>query len=120
MLSRLLISLAFCLTTIHRLTRIGGRSPLPCIGVTYVINEPCIGVKDHTCVEVCPVDCIHPTNEEPDWDDHEQLYINPDECIDCDACVEVCPVDAITPEDEVPEEWRKFIQINAAYYTPSD
>jgi ferredoxin len=85
--------------------------------MTYVINEPCIGVKDHTCVEVCPVDCIHPTKEDPDWDDHDQLFIDPDECIDCDACVEVCPVDAITPEGEVPEEWQKFIQINAEYYS---
>jgi NAD-dependent dihydropyrimidine dehydrogenase PreA subunit len=33
-----------------------------------VINEPCIGVKDNSCVEVCPVDCIHPTPDEPDND----------------------------------------------------
>ena len=70
--------------------------------MTYVITEPCIDVKDLTCVEVCPVDCIHPTEEEPDFDDHRQLYIDPAECIDCDACVEVCPVDAIFPEDQVP------------------
>ena len=69
--------------------------------MTYVITEPCIDVKDLTCVEVCPVDCIHPTEEEPDFDDHRQLYIDPAECIDCDACVEVCPVDAIFPEDQV-------------------
>jgi NAD-dependent dihydropyrimidine dehydrogenase PreA subunit len=56
--------------------------------MAYVINEPCIGVKDNSCVEVCPVDCIHPTPDEPDWGDHEQLYIDPEECIDCDACVE--------------------------------
>ena len=84
--------------------------------MTYVINEPCIGVKDHTCVEVCPVDCIHPTNEEPDWDDHEQLYINPDECIDCGACEPVCPVSAIFPEDAVPDEWKHFIEEDAAYF----
>jgi NAD-dependent dihydropyrimidine dehydrogenase PreA subunit len=84
--------------------------------MTYVINEPCIGVKDHSCVEVCPVDCIHPTRDEPDWDDHEQIYIDPEECIDCDACVEACPVDAITPEDQVPPEWQRFIQINSDYF----
>jgi NAD-dependent dihydropyrimidine dehydrogenase PreA subunit len=84
--------------------------------VTYVINEPCIGVKDASCTEVCPVDCIHPTPEEPDWEREEQLYIDPDECIDCDACVEACPVDAITSEDEVPAEWRPFIERNAAYF----
>jgi NAD-dependent dihydropyrimidine dehydrogenase PreA subunit len=84
--------------------------------VAYVINEPCIGTKDTSCVEVCPVDCIHPTTDDPDWGDHEQLYIDPAECIDCDACVEACPVDAITPEDQVPPEWKQFIETNAAYY----
>src|SRR3954468_24529272 len=70
--------------------------------MAYVINEPCIGTKDNSCVEVCPVDCIHPTPDEPDYDTEEMLYIDPEECIDCDACVEACPVDAITPEDMVP------------------
>lgn len=82
--------------------------------MTYVITEPCIGVKDASCVDVCPVDCIHATDDDP------QFYIDPDECIDCDACVEACPVDAITPEDQVPEEWRKYIEINAAYYRARD
>ena len=82
--------------------------------MTYVITEPFIDVKDLTCVEVCPVDCIHPTEEEPDFEDHRQLYIDPAECIDCDACVEVCPVDAIFPEDQVPDGQEKFTEINAA------
>jgi NAD-dependent dihydropyrimidine dehydrogenase PreA subunit len=84
--------------------------------VAYVINEPCIGAKDASCVDVCPVDCIHPTPDEADWTEHEQLYIDPAECIDCDACVEACPVDAITPEDMVPPEWQGFIKVNADYY----
>src|SRR6516162_7115116 len=57
--------------------------------MTYVIAEPCIGTKDLSCVEVCPVDCIHPTQDEPGFDDEAQLYIDPEECIDCDACVAV-------------------------------
>jgi ferredoxin len=84
--------------------------------LTYVISEPCIGVKDATCTEVCPVDCIHPTREEPEFEEASQLYIDPEECIDCDACVEVCPVDAITPEDSVPEQWARFTEVNAAYF----
>jgi NAD-dependent dihydropyrimidine dehydrogenase PreA subunit len=84
--------------------------------LTYVINEPCIGEKDASCVEVCPVDCIHPTPDEPEFEKAEMLYIDPEECIDCDACVEPCPVDAITPEDEVPAEWQHFIERNAAYF----
>lgn len=84
--------------------------------MTYVINEPCIGTKDVSCTEVCPVDCIHPTPEEADFESVDQLFIDPEECIDCDACVEACPVDAITAEDSVPPEWQKFIAINADYY----
>jgi ferredoxin len=84
--------------------------------MAYVINAPCIGVKDSSCVEVCPVDCIHPTPDEPGFEAADQLYIDPEECIDCDACVEACPVDAITPEDMVPPEWHAYIELNAAYY----
>ena len=58
--------------------------------MAYVITQPCIGTKDASCVEVCPVDCIHSR------DDAEQYFINPDECIDCGVCAEVCPVEAIT------------------------
>lgn len=84
--------------------------------MAYVINEPCIGTKDTSCVDVCPVDCIHPTVDEPDFATAEQLFIDPEECIDCDACVEACPVDAITPLEQVPAEWEPYIELNAAYY----
>ena len=84
--------------------------------MTYVITEPCIGEKDNSCVEVCPVDCIHPTPDEAGYEDHKQLFIDPDECIDCDACVEACPVDAIYSQEQVPVEWTRFIALNAAYF----
>ena len=84
--------------------------------MAYVIAEPCIGQKDNSCVEVCPVDCIHPTPDEPDYDNVEQLYIDPEECIDCDACVEACPVDACFAEDQLPDEWAKFTEVNAQYF----
>ncbi len=84
--------------------------------VAYVIAEPCIGQKDNSCVEVCPVDCIHPTPDEPDYDAVEMLYIDPDECIDCDACVEACPVDACFAEDQLPAEWENYTQLNMQYY----
>ena len=45
-----------------------------------------------------------------------QLYIDPEECIDCDACVEACPVDAIFAEDQLPDEWKHFTKINADYF----
>ena len=93
-----------------------GRSPSYGVGVTYVIAEPCIDLKDHSCVEVCPVDCIHPTKDESDFENVRQLFIDPEECIDCDACVEACPVDAIFAEDQLPGEWQQFTKLNADYY----
>jgi ferredoxin len=84
--------------------------------MTYVIAEPCIGEKDASCTEVCPVDCIHPTQDEPGFAEAKMLYIDPEECIDCDACVEACPVDAIFPEDLLPEQWVDYTKKNAEYY----
>ena len=78
--------------------------------MTYVIAETCIGVKDASCVDVCPVDCIHTTDEAP------MYYIDPDECIDCGACEPECPVTAIFAEDALPEKWNSFIQINADFF----
>lgn len=76
----------------------------------YVITEACLGTKDKSCVEACPVDCIHGTDEDP------QLFIDPEVCIDCGACEPVCPVNAIFPDYNVPEDQQKYIQINADYY----
>ena len=81
--------------------------------MTYVIAEPCIGTKDTACVDVCPVDCIHPRKDEPAFDSVDLLYIHPDECIDCGACEPACPVQAIFTEDDLPEQWKHFTQMNA-------
>ena len=83
---------------------------------TYVICEPCIGTKDTACVDVCPVDCIHPRKDEAEFESIEMLYINPDECIDCGACQPACPVEAIFRDEDVPEKWQHFTQINADHY----
>jgi len=72
--------------------------------MTYVIAEACIGVKDRACVDVCPVDCI--------YEGEDQLYIHPDECIDCGACEPECPVTAIFPEEDVPPNQTSFIEKN--------
>ena len=73
--------------------------------MAYIIAEPCVGTCDTACVEVCPVDCIHPKKE--DWDakgydennlEDKLLYIDPEECIDCGACEPECPVEAICEE----------------------
>jgi ferredoxin len=78
--------------------------------MAYVIAQPCIGVKDKTCVDVCPVDCIHGDDDSP------QMYINPGECIDCGMCEVECPVEAIFQDMVLPEEWKHFEQINAEYF----
>ena len=79
--------------------------------MTYVITEACIGTKDHSCVDVCPVDCIH-----DDGDEDKILYIDPDECIDCGACEPACPVNAIFAEDDVPDNFKAYTEINALWY----
>ena len=82
--------------------------------MTYVISETCIDVKDKSCVEVCPVDCIIGTDED------RMLFINPTECIDCGACVDPCPVDAIYAEEDLPPEWKEYTEINGQYFSAPD
>ncbi|MET7331190.1 ferredoxin family protein [Nonomuraea sp. NPDC005650] len=86
--------------------------------MAYVITQPCVGRKEASCVEVCPVDCIHPTPDEPGYAEAEQLFIDPGECIECDACVTACPVEAVQPEWELPDAWAHFAELNARFYTP--
>src|SRR5438034_163312 len=77
--------------------------------MTYVIVEPCIGEKNSSCVDVCPVSCI--------YEAEEMYYINPDECIDCGACEPECPVSAIFTQDAVPPEWTEFIDLDKKWCT---
>lgn len=84
--------------------------------MAHIITEPCIGTKDTACVEVCPVDCIHPKKDEPDFEACEQLYIDPETCIDCGLCIDECPVKAIFTEDDTPAQWKHYVQLNAQYY----
>ena len=94
--------------------------------MTFIIVDPCVGTCDTACVDVCPVDCIHGPFDKTgagaevhaDGFNPEglQLYIDPEECIDCAACEPESPVEAIYAEDEVPEEWDKYIKINYEYF----
>jgi len=82
----------------------------------FVITDPCIGTKDTACVDVCPVDCIHPRKDEPEFAQSTMLYIHPDECIDCGACVPACPVAAIYDSpDSTPTSQKALIEANAIY-----
>ena len=77
--------------------------------MTYVIAEPCIDIKDLSCIDVCPVDCIHVGER--------MLVIDPVECIDCGACEPECPVNAIFPEESLPVEWAGYTAVDAVWYT---
>ncbi len=73
--------------------------------MTYVVAEPCFGCKYTDCVVVCPADCFH--------EGEQMLYINPDDCLDCDACRPECPVEAIFYEEDIPKQWEGYIALNA-------
>ena len=82
----------------------------------FVITDPCIATKDAACVDVCPVDCIHPRKDEPEFESTTILYIHPEECIDCGACVPACPVAAIYDSAEsTPASQKALIEANAVY-----
>ena len=71
------------------------------------VDRADIDIKDKSCVDVCPVDCIHEFGR--------MLVIDPEECIDCGACEPECPVEAIFPEDALPDKWEPFVKINYAF-----
>ena len=79
--------------------------------MTFVITNACVDVQDQSCIEVCPVDCIH-------FDEgHDRMcYVHPDECIDCAACESACPVGAIFADAQLPSEAAEFTAINAQWF----
>lgn len=83
----------------------------------YVVTQSCC--SDASCVFACPVNCIHPTPDEPDFRSAEMLYVDPQTCVDCGACATACPVDAITSTTRLTEDEKPFIEINADFYRQS-
>ena len=65
--------------------------------MAHVIIDTC--EKDMLCIDSCPSDAIHPLKDEGEWETASQLYINPEECMDCGACITTCPTNSIY--------WRK-------------
>ena len=78
--------------------------------MTYVVTDACLDVKDQSCIEVCPVDCILTSDED------RMVYIDPAECIDCGACVDPCPVDAIYADADVPGPMARFTELNRLWF----
>ncbi|WP_392424526.1 4Fe-4S binding protein [Barrientosiimonas humi] len=82
--------------------------------MTFVITQSCCA--DASCVSVCPVNCIHPTPDEPDFGHVDTLYVDPSVCIDCGACLDACPVGAARPADSLVGREKRFVEINAEFY----
>jgi ferredoxin len=69
--------------------------------MTHIITSLCL--RDSSCVDVCPVECIIPGKPEDKW---PWYYIDPDTCIDCGACIPECPYEAIFVEEEIPTDYQ--------------
>ena len=82
--------------------------------MAFVITQSCC--NDASCLSVCPVNCIHPTPDEPDFGKTDLLHVDPRACIDCGACADVCPVDAIAQETRLSPAQAGYAEINAAYF----
>ncbi len=82
--------------------------------MAYVITNTC--TKDEECIQVCPVDCIHPRKDEAGFEEAPQLYVSPTDCIDCGACIPVCPTNSIFALEDVPADYQSSIEVNAQYY----
>ena len=78
--------------------------------MTWVITRLCQDCVDTACVAVCPVECIYKYNGS---DLPNQLYIHPDECIDCGACEPECPWEAIFEDAQVPGVFKADSELNA-------
>jgi ferredoxin len=83
--------------------------------MAYVITDSCI--KDNLCVDSCPGDAIHPTQNEPAYETATQLYINPAECMDCGACTSECTNDSIHSVDELPADKIDAVEKNAKFFS---
>jgi ferredoxin len=88
--------------------------------MTWVITKLCVDCVDQSCVEVCPVDCIY----EYTGDDKEafpnQLFIDPEECINCGVCEPECPWEAIFEDEQVPDVFQADISLNAKIVDTTD
>lgn len=85
----------------------------------WVITKLCRDCVDQSCVEVCPVDCIYGYAGEAS-DVPNQLFINPEECIDCGVCEPECPWEAIYEDERVPEVFVDDVESNARVAADQD
>lgn len=82
--------------------------------MAFVVTRLCRDCKDLSCLSVCPTSCIlehRPASGASELPN--QLFIDPDDCIDCNMCVPECPWEAIYPEAEVPSAFEPDVALNA-------
>lgn len=82
--------------------------------MAWVITRLCRDCVDLSCVDACPVDCIYEYVRSPDESFPNQLYIDPNECINCGVCTPTCPWEAVLEDVEVPSIFSDDIDLNAA------
>ena len=86
----------------------------------YVIAEPCSSHKDTNCLDVCPVDAIHPNRDSPDFTTADRLHINAQSCIGCGSCFRVCTAKAIFSREELPEPFAGYALENSLYFQTAE
>lgn len=82
--------------------------------MAYVVTDACL--KDFVCVAECSTASIAPAATDPAAATVRQVYINPDECIDCGNCAALCENNAIFAEDELPADKKHFAEANKNYF----
>jgi NAD-dependent dihydropyrimidine dehydrogenase PreA subunit len=82
--------------------------------MAYVVTDACI--KDFVCVPDCATAAIAPAEGDPKAESVSQVFINPDECIDCGNCADACAQNAIFPESDLPADKASFAGKNRAYF----
>lgn len=80
--------------------------------MAFVVTQACIDIKDKSCMQVCPADCL--------FEGDRMMYINPDLCINCGACEPACPQEAILLDEELEGDNAQFISINEQFFTEQD
>jgi NAD-dependent dihydropyrimidine dehydrogenase PreA subunit len=82
--------------------------------MAYVVTDAC--KKDFVCVAECATAAIAPQQSDAAAGTVSQVFINPDECIDCGNCASVCECNAIYPEGDLPADKAEFAEKNRAYF----
>ncbi len=88
--------------------------------MTWVVTRLCIDCVDVSCVEVCPVDCIYQYDGDDKASFPNQLYIEPEECINCGVCEPECPWEAIFEDEQVPAVFEDDTALNAKMLEDKD